>query len=146
MNTKVKKSHFAKSLKNSAGMTLMEILIVLAILGSLIAILLPQVTERLNKSKVGETKIIIGQAINALNMYFTDCGRFPESIEGLITADASCTNWGPEAYIKKPPKDAWQHPLVYSVEGSSFILKSLGADGREGGDGNNKDISSEELQ
>ena len=135
-----------KSLKNSRGMTLMEILIVLAILGSLIAILLPMVTERLNKAKVGQSKIAMGQAINALNMYYTDCGKFPESIEGLTTQDSSCSNWGPEAYLKKAPKDAWGTAFVYSVEGSSFILKSLGADRREGGDGNNKDISSEDIQ
>ena len=133
-------------LQNSRGMTLMEILIVLAIIGSLIAILLPQVSDRLQKSKVGESKIIMGQVINALNMYYTDCGKFPESLEGLSTQDSSCTNWGPEAYMKKQPKDAWQHPFTYSVEGSSFVLKSMGADGREGGDGYNKDLSSEDLQ
>lgn len=135
----------AKPLLNSRGMTLVEILIVLAILGSLIAVLLPQVTDRLNKSKVGESKIAMGQVMNALNMYFTDCGKFPESLEGLTTADSSCSNWGPEAYLKKPPKDSWGTPFSYSVEGSTFILKSLGADKREGGDGYNKDLSSEEL-
>ena len=134
------------SLKNSRGMTLMEILIVLAILGSLIAILLPMVQERLNKAKAGETRIAMGQAINALNMYYTDCGKYPETLEGLTAQDASCSNWGPEVYLKKPPKDAWATDMVYAVEGSSFVLKSLGADRREGGDGNNKDISSEDLQ
>ncbi|PIS09728.1 MAG: type II secretion system protein GspG [Bdellovibrio sp. CG10_big_fil_rev_8_21_14_0_10_47_8] len=132
--------------KNNRGMTLMEILIVLAILGSLMAILLPKITGNIDKSKVGETKIIIGQVITALNMYFTDCGKFPESLEGLVTADASCSNWGPESYIKKTPKDAWQREFQYSMEGNSFVLKSLGSDGREGGDGYGKDISSEDLQ
>lgn len=133
-------------MRNSRGMTLMEILIVMAILGSLIAVLLPQVTSRLDKSKQGETKIIMGQAMNALNMYYTDCGKFPESLEGLTAADANCSNWGPEPYMKSAPKDAWQRDLVYAIEGSGFILKSLGKDGREGGDGYSKDISSEELQ
>ena len=135
-----------KSIRNSRGMTLMEILIVMGILGTLISILLPMVSERLQKSKVGETKIIMGQVINALNMYFTDCGKFPESLEGLTTADSSCSNWGPEAYLKKPPKDAWNHEFVYSLEGANFVLKSLGSDGREGGDGNAKDMSSEDIQ
>lgn len=133
-------------LKNAAGMTLMEILIVLAILGSLIAILLPRFTSQIDKSKVGETKIIMGQVINALNMYFTDCGKFPESLEGLTQNDPNCSNWGPEAYLKKAPKDAWNRPFQYSLENNSFVLKSLGSDGREGGDGYGKDLSSEDLQ
>jgi general secretion pathway protein G len=132
-------------MKNARGMTLMEILIVLAIVGSLIATLVPQVMKSLDKSKVGETKIIMGQIINALNVYYTDCGKYPESLTGLTTPDANCSNWGPEAYIKKIPQDKWSNDFRYSVEGNSFILKSLGSDRREGGDGYGKDISSEEI-
>ncbi len=133
-------------LKNSRGMTLVEILIVLAIIGSLIAVLLPGITEKLNKSKVSNTKIAMSQVINALNMYYTDCGKFPKALEGLSKADADCSNWGPEAYMKKTPKDGWNREFTYEVTGSTFLLKSMGGDGREGGDGLNKDISSEELQ
>ncbi len=131
---------------DSAGMTLMEILIVLAILGSLIAILLPRFTSQIDKSKVGETKIMMGQVINGLNMYYTDCGKFPESLENLVQNDPNCSNWGPEAYVKKTPVDAWKHEFKYNVEGNSFVIKSLGSDGREGGDGYGKDLSSEDLQ
>lgn len=141
----MKANSSSKILMNSAGMTLVEIMIVLAILGSLIAVLLPQVTDRLDRSKLGETKIAMGQVMNALNMYYTDCGKFPESLEGLTAADSSCSNWGPEAYLKKPPKDSWGTDFAYSVDGSSFVLKSLGKDRREGGDGYNKDISSEDI-
>lgn len=133
-----------KSLRNSRGMTLLEIIIVLGILGSLIAILLQKITGGIDKSKVGQSKIIMGQTINALNMYYTDCGKFPESLENLVTADAACSNWGPEAYLKKLPKDAWGTDLGYSVEGNNFHLKSLGADRREGGDGYAKDILSDD--
>lgn len=139
-------SDTSKRIRNSVGMTLMEILIVLAILGSLIAVLLPMITERLAKSKYSETKIIIGQVVSAMNMYYTDCGKYPETLEGLTAPDASCSNWGPDVYLKKLPPDGWKHPFTYSVEGNSYILKSLGADGREGGDGYNKDITSEEFQ
>lgn len=131
---------------NSLGMTLMEIMIVLAIVGALIAALTPMISDRLAKSKFSETKIIIGQLVGAMNMYFTDCGKYPESLEGLTAPDASCSNWGPDVYLKKMPKDAWQRPFVYSIEGNSYILKSLGADGREGGDGYSKDLTSEEFQ
>ena len=134
-----------KSIRNSRGMTLMEILIVMAIIGTLMAFLIPSVISRLDKAKVGETKIAIGQAINALNLYYTDCGKYPASMDGLLKADPDCSNWGPEPYLKKAPKDAWNRDLIYSVEGSNYTLKSLGKDGREGGDGFDKDLTQEDI-
>jgi general secretion pathway protein G len=127
-------------------MTLIEILIVLAIIASMMAFLVPGVTRQLDKSKVQETKIQIGQIMNALNLYYTDCGKFPSSLEGLIKADPECPNWGPEPYLKKAPKDAWNRDFVYSLEGNQYTIRSLGSDGREGGDGYAKDISSDDVQ
>jgi general secretion pathway protein G len=132
--------------RNSAGMTLMEILIVMAIIASLFAVLLPQVMDRYNKSKVNSTKLAMNQLMSSINLYYTDCGKYPDSVDGLTAADSSCSNWGPEPYVKKMPKDAWNREFLYSAEGGNFVVKSLGSDGREGGDGYAKDISSEELQ
>jgi general secretion pathway protein G len=126
-------------------MTLVEIMIVLAIIGALMAVLLPNIQRNLNKSKINETKLAMNQTINALNLYYTDCGKYPKSLEGLVKADADCPNWGPEPYVKKAPKDAWKNDFVYEVDGSSFSIKSLGADGREGGDSYNKDITQDDL-
>jgi general secretion pathway protein G len=137
-------ARLTKQLRNNVGMTLIEILIVLAIIGTLMAVLIPQVTSRLDKSKIGQTRIAMGQVVNALNLYYTDCGKFPQSLEGLEKADADCPNWGPEAYLKKTPKDAWNRDFAYSIEGANFILKSLGKDGKEGGDGFNKDLTSDD--
>jgi len=134
-----------KTLRNAAGMTLMEILIVLAIIGTLMAFLIPQITSRLDKAKVGETKIAIGQVVNALNLYYTDCGKYPASLDGLMKADPDCSNWGPEPYIKKTPKDAWNRDFIYSIEGANYTIKSLGKDGREGGDGYDKDITNDDI-
>ena len=129
-----------KSLKNKRGMTLVEIMIVLAIIGSIAALLLPRVTGGLDKSKVKEAGIQLSQISQALQLYYTDCGKYPESLQGLVEADASCNNWGPEAYLKKAPKDPWQNDFVYELEGGNFMLKSLGKDKREGGSGFDKDI------
>jgi general secretion pathway protein G len=135
-----------QKIKNSRGMTLLEIMIVLAILGSLMAILLPKFLGQGEKAKVKETGIVMGQLMTALNMYYTDCGKYPAALDGLSAADSACTNWGPEPYLKKVPVDPWGTPFQYSVEGNTFVIKSLGADRKEGGDGYNKDISSEDVQ
>ncbi len=90
-----------RSLRNSAGMSLMEILIVLGIIGGLMAFIIPQVMGNRDKSMIQETKVIMGSVIAQLNMYYTDCGKYPDSLDGLVAADASCSNWGPEPYFKK---------------------------------------------
>lgn len=131
---------------NQAGMTLIEILIVLAIIASIMAFLVPGVTRQLDKAKVQETRIMIGQLMNALNLYYTDCGSFPQSLDGLMTADGNCPNWGPEPYVRKAPKDSWNRDFVYSLDGNQYTIISLGADGREGGDGYAKDINSDDMQ
>lgn len=126
-------------------MTLMEILIVLAILGSLIAILLPGIRKSQDKANIGQTKIRMGKVINQLNMYYTDCGKYPESMDNLITQDPNCSNWGPDPYLKKSETtDAWGTPFIYTVDGNNYQLKSLGADRKEGGDGAAKDITSDD--
>ena len=131
-------------LRNAAGMTLMEILIVLGIVSALFAVLIPNVMNRYNNSKVKTTKLAMTDVMNALNLYYTDCGSYPQGLDNLVSADSACSNWGPEPYMKKLPKDAWNGDFVYSVEGGNFVLKSLGSDKREGGDGFAKDITSEE--
>lgn len=120
------------------GMTLLEIMIVLAIIGSLMAFLIPQVTSRLNKSKIGQTKIAIGQLVQSLNNFQIDCGKFPTSLEMLSKPDPECQNWGPDPYMKKIPKDAWGRDFTYEVSGTNFTIKSPGYNGKE--------ITSEELQ
>lgn len=137
-------SNAVRVLKNNVGMTLMEILIVMAILGAVMAVLTPMVMSRLDKSKVGSTKLAMNQIVQAIGIYYGDCGHYPKSLDGLYKADPDCSNWGPDPYLKKEIKDAWNNSFVYSVEGSNYTLKSLGKDGREGGEGTAKDITNEE--
>lgn len=129
---------------NQAGMTLIEIMIVIAIIGSLMAIIGQKLVGQKDKANVGQAKIQMGQIANALSMYYNDCGKYPQSLDGLVKQDANCANWGPEPYLKKEPVDPWQHPYVYEVNGADFNLKSLGRDGREGGSGYDADIPYEQ--
>lgn len=133
-------------ISNRKGMTLIEIMIVLAILGGIMTLLLPRLTGQMEKAKVKEARIQMSQIVNALSMYYTDCGKYPQSLEGLVTQDSQCNNWGPEAYLKKPPKDPWNHDFVYEISGSEYSLKCLGKDGKEGGSGFDADITLEDIQ
>lgn len=134
--------------RNQKGMTLLEIMIVLMILGSLIAVLANVVTGRLKRARIEQAKIQIGEIGKALDMFYTDCGFYPESgagLKALVEPQSSCPNWGPDPYIKKVNKDPWQNEFIYEVSGGSYTLRSLGADKRDGGSGDAADISSENL-
>src|SRR5262249_40148698 len=127
--------------KNRKGMTLLEIMIVLAILSGLIAVLANQVMGRMKKARINEARIQIGELSKALDMFYTDCGTYPTDLQGLVSAPSSCNNWGPEPYVRKLSKDPWNHDFIYESNGSDFTLKSLGSDGKEGGEGEAKDVS-----
>lgn len=131
-------------IRNNKGMTLLEIMIVLVILGGLIAILGNQVTKQLSKARVKEARIQISEIGKSLDMFMTDCGFYPEDLGALIEAPENCSNWGPDAYMKKMPKDPWGQEFIYEVDGGNYLLVSYGADKREGGKGNDADISSDD--
>lgn len=127
--------------QNQKGMTLIEIMIVIAIIGSLMAIIGNRVIGQRDKANVGNAKIQMGQIANAISMYYNDCGKNPASLDNLVTADASCPSWGPEPYRKaKEIIDPWNNPFAYEVNGADYVLKSFGRDKREGGTGYDADI------
>jgi general secretion pathway protein G len=131
-----------KFINSQKGMTLLEIVIVVAILATLGSVLVGQVMKQLNKAKVSEAKLRMGQVSRALDMYYTDCGKYPNDLNALLEKD-DCNNWGPESYLKgkKDLLDPWNTEIQYAISGSSYEIRSLGADRREGGEGNNADIS-----
>jgi general secretion pathway protein G len=137
---------FTAKLMNQKGMTLLEIIIVVTILASLAAILGTRIAGAQRKSRIKEAKIQIGEISKNLDMYFTDCGHYPDSGQGLAAlapgGEAGCSNWGPDPYIKKVPVDPWGTPFVYYLENGNFTIISYGEDKREGGTGYDKDISS----
>jgi len=129
------------------GMTLLEIMIVLVILGGIATILVTSVMGRLGSAKVKQARIQIGEYTKALDMYYTDCQNYPtteEGLQALVKAPSSCSNWI-NPYVKKVNKDPWGNDLIYESSGGDYELKSLGKDRREGGDGENADISSKDI-
>jgi general secretion pathway protein G len=133
-------------IRNQAGMTLLEIMIVVIIVAGLFAVLGKQVAGNKKKANYNQSKIVLGEVAKALEAYSTDCGNYPTTDQGLPALTAkpgggrACEKWGPEPYMRKVPLDSWNHDLVYTSEGSKFSLKSLGADGQEGGSGYDADI------
>ncbi len=128
------------------GFSLIELIVVLVILGLLATVVGPKVMDRLGKGKVEIAKMQISELSGALDLYRFDVGRYPTSAEGLgaLITNPGVENWsGP--YLKKGvPKDPWNREYQYRSPGEhgDFDLYSLGADGAEGGDGENIDVSS----
>ena len=128
------------------GFTLVELLVVLAILGLLVGLVGPQVMRTLGTSKTKTAKLQIGNLSGALDIYRLEIGRYPNTNEGLqalVEKTGDSKNWnGP--YLKKSevPKDPWGYDYQYRSPGEhgSFDLWSLGSDNSEGGDGEHQDV------
>jgi general secretion pathway protein G len=136
---------------NEKGMTLIEIMIVLVIIGGLMGVLVPNIVDAYNRSRVKQSGIQINNIKNALNMYAADCGSLPPEdpgLEALLTDPGNevCGSWGPRAYLdKRQLKDAFGHKFEYANDGKTASITFLGKDGRLGGAGYAEDVV-EELQ
>ncbi len=140
---------FSKS--NKKGFTLIELMVVIAILALLGGIVAPRVIGRLRQAKPQKAKIDLTQIETGLDMYAADNGQYPTTEQGLQalitqpTAAPAPTNWnGP--YVKPTDfKDPWGALYAYTSpsthEGYDFDLSSYGSDGQEGGTGEAADIA-----
>lgn len=139
----------SRKMNNQKGMTLIEIMIVLVIVGGMAAILGSQIFSRFKTAKVRQAKLQMSEVTKALDVFYADCNSYPDSSQGLnalVTAPANCKNWGPEPYVKPSLlKDPWGSDFIYENEGSSYTIRSLGGDKKEGGSGADADISSADL-
>ena len=142
---------FAKSKqarRRQAGFTLVELLVVLVILGLIVAFAAPQVIKYVGGAKSDSAKIQVERLSSVLDLYRLEVGRYPsqdEGLESLVERPAGAETWnGP--YLKKADAltDPWGRPYVYRQPGEhgEFDLYSLGADGQEGGEGENRDLTS----
>lgn len=130
-----------------SGFTLIELLIVLVILSLLAALVGPALVERLKPAKRTAAQAQIEEFMAALDNYYVDVGRYPtieEGLQALREKPSSAKKWdGP--YLKKEiPLDPWGNPYVYRAPGRNggYEIVSYGADGKEGGEGDNTDINS----
>jgi general secretion pathway protein G len=143
--TRICKHHLAPRTSQS-GFTLIELMVVLAIIGILAALIVPNVLGRADDARVTAARTDISNLTQALKLYRLDNLRYPTSEQGLgalvqkPSTEPIPGNWRP--YLDKLPNDPWGRPYQYLQPGlkSEVDVLSLGADGQAGGEGSNTDI------
>jgi general secretion pathway protein G len=140
-------------LRNQRGFTLIEIMVVVVILGILAAVVVPRLLDRPEEARITKAKTDIKGIEQALGMFKLDNGFFPTTEQGLEalveqpTVGRIPTRYQEGGYLKKVPVDPWGNPYVYLSPGihDNYDIISYGSDGQPGGEGNNADINSWEL-
>jgi general secretion pathway protein G len=138
--------NFYPTFRRAAGFTLIEIMVVIVILGVLATLVVPRIMGRPDEARGLAAKNDVRQIMNALKMYQLDNGKFPATDQGLAALVArpasGATNW--KGYLEKMPMDPWGKPYQYlnpGIRGDVDVF-SFGADGQQGGTGNDADIGS----
>ena len=134
------------------GFTLIEIMVVVVIIGILAAMVGPKLFGQVDRARVAAAKAEISTIESGLKFYRLDNFVYPsteQGIEALVTKpnDPNVKNWNPGGYLDGVPTDPWGNPYIYRNPGTQgeIDIVTLGADGVEGGEGNNADIGNWDL-
>lgn len=145
-----------KCIENSRGFTLIELMVVMAILALLAALVGPKLLGRSDDAKISDAKVQIRNLETALKLYKLDNGQFPSTEQGLQALVTKPTtgiipkNYKAEGYIesKQVPKDPWSNDFIYLAPGEhgDYDLCSNGGDSARGGEGKASDICNWNIQ
>jgi len=129
----------------AGGFTLVEMLVVIAILAMIAAFAAPRALKWLSGAKADAARIQIEAIGTGIDLYRLEVGKLPPDLEALVKKPAGEERWnGP--YLKKAsvPEDPWGNPYVYRQPGEhgEYDLLSRGADNADGGDGDARDVTS----
>ncbi|MCB1773537.1 MAG: type II secretion system major pseudopilin GspG [Gammaproteobacteria bacterium] len=132
------------SLARRRGFTLIELIVVIALIAVLAAVVAPNLLGKASDANRKSAAVQIEKISNAVELFRLETGQYPESLDDLVTRPAGLDRWnGP--YVKKQSRlqDPWGNPLVIEIPGQngSFDIISYGGDGRPGGDGDAADIT-----
>jgi len=129
----------------ASGFTLLEMIVVVAIVGILATLIVVRYSGKTDEAKVAAAKSQLAQMETAVISFYAHVGRLPRGLEELVVKPAGATNWQEGGYLKGKgvPADPWGTLYVYKTVGRKFEILSLGADGKEGGTGVDADLSNE---
>jgi general secretion pathway protein G len=131
------------------GLTLVEMIVVLAIIALIAAIVVPSVIGRPDQARVTVAQTDLRNIAAALKIYRLDNGDYPSTAQGLAALSAKPSgepvprNWNSGGYLDRVPVDPWGNPYAYrspGENGAGFELVSTGKDGKPGGEGLDADI------
>jgi general secretion pathway protein G len=129
------------------GFTLMEMLVVLVVIGLIAAVAIPQVMKLLGGAKHKAARIQLETLSQSLNYYQLDVGGYPTTEQGLMAlwqVPGQNDAWnGPYVRQEQQLRDPWGRPFIYRSPGQAgaYDLITLGGDGKEGGTGDDADLS-----
>lgn len=130
-----------------SGFTLMELLVVVAILGILATLVTVNVVGYLSRAKIEQAKTQLLQLAQGVKTFRIERGRYPSNEEGLrVLAEATALH--PDGILSPLPRDPWMREYGYICPGRSrsFEIFTLGGDGVAGGDGEDADLYHFELE
>ena len=151
-----KRQNALGTVRGEQGFSFLELMVVVVILGILATYIAPRFMGRTDDAKAVKAKVDISAIETALKLYKLDNGHYPTTEQGILAlverpaSEPVPTNWSEKGYLekKKVPKDPWGRDYLYLSPGvnDDYDIVSYGADGAPGGEGNNKDINSWELE
>ncbi len=137
---------------NNLGFTLIELMVVIVILGILAGLIVPRIMNRPEEARRTKAVLQIEGLETALKLYKLDNGSYPSTEQGLQAlvelpeVGTLPRNWREGGYLEKGklPRDPWDNEYVYLCPGThgDYDIVSYGADGESGGEGENSDITS----
>lgn len=138
------------TVRRQTGLTLIELMVVIVIIGILGALIAPRLLSRPDDARVAAARQDIATLVQALKLYRLDNQRYPTGAQGLQALVAKPATapvpvaWKAGGYVERLPRDPWGNPYQYLNPGlrGEIDVFSFGADGQPGGDGHDADVGS----